>query len=279
MSNEPVAWMLIRNESCVEVTEWYGVMRGWEEFLGDNEKIVELYTHPAKEQLTDEEIFNLEQQAYNLAMQVQNQKAEIEALKASHIELERGIVKDLNQRQSAEPLAWMNEETLECGLCWQGIDWEDIGCIPLYTHPVKEQLSNGHLSDCAIHNEPALRNKPCDCGFEPKFKLSGLKHEDNCRYFDDGEFCTCGAEDSALVEWYRHKEVTHPVKEHFEDEPQAEELHEILQSNAELTDEEIGDFTHRMVLCCGVNPNSADINVLGLKFIVEDILRKAQEKW
>ena len=28
---------------------------------------------------------------------------------------------------------------------------------------------------------------------------------------------------------------THPVKEHFEDEPQAEELHEILQSNAELT--------------------------------------------
>ena len=32
---------------------------------------------------------------------------------------------------------------------------------------------------------------------------------------------------------------THPVKEHFEDEPQAEELHEIMQSNAELTDEEI----------------------------------------
>jgi len=28
---------------------------------------------------------------------------------------------------------------------------------------------------------------------------------------------------------------THPVKEHFEDEPQAEELHEIMQSNAELT--------------------------------------------
>ena len=32
---------------------------------------------------------------------------------------------------------------------------------------------------------------------------------------------------------------THPAKEHFEDEPQAEELHEILQSNIELTDEEI----------------------------------------
>jgi hypothetical protein len=45
-----------------------------------------------------------------------------------------------------------------------------------------------------------------------------------------------------------------------------------------LTDEEIGDFIHRMVLCCQVHPSSADINVLGLKFIVEDILRKAQEK-
>ena len=47
---------------------------------------------------------------------------------------------------------------------------------------------------------------------------------------------------------------------------------------ANLTDEEIGDFIHRMVLCCQVHPSSADINVLGLKFIVEDILRKAQEK-
>jgi len=45
-----------------------------------------------------------------------------------------------------------------------------------------------------------------------------------------------------------------------------------------LTDEEIGDFIHRMVLFCQVHPSSADINVLGLKFIVEDILRKAQEK-
>ena len=46
----------------------------------------------------------------------------------------------------------------------------------------------------------------------------------------------------------------------------------------ELTNEEICDFTHRMVLCCQVHPSSADINVLGLKFIVEDILRKASEK-
>lgn len=46
------------------------------------DKLVEIISqsHPAKT-LTDEEVFNLEQQAYNLAMQVQNQKAEIEALK------------------------------------------------------------------------------------------------------------------------------------------------------------------------------------------------------
>ena len=32
-------------------------------------------------------------------------------------------------------------------------------------------------------------------------------------------------------------ECTHPAKEHFEDEPQAEELHEILQSHLDLTDD------------------------------------------
>ena len=56
--NEPVAWMLMRNECHTDITEWYGIMRGWEEFLGDKEKIVELYTHPVIE-LTDEEILNL----------------------------------------------------------------------------------------------------------------------------------------------------------------------------------------------------------------------------
>lgn len=120
--------------------------------------------------------------------------------------------------------------------------------IPLYTHPVKEQLSNGHLSDCAIHNEPALRNKPCDCGFEPKFNLSDLKHEDDCRYFDDGEFCTCGSQDSALVEWYRHKEVAPPVKE--------------------LTDEEIREVA---------NDTGWSGYTFGLITFAKAILRKAQE--
>jgi hypothetical protein len=73
---------------------------------------------------------------------------------------------------------------------------------------------------------------------------------------------------------------THPAKEQDEsfDRTASHMAGEYVSYQKELTDEEIGDFTHRMVLCCGVNPNSADINVLGLKFIVEDILRKAQDK-
>ena len=55
MDNEPVAWMLLRDESCVELTEWFGVMRGWEDFLGDNEKIVELYANPVDDVNTSEQ--------------------------------------------------------------------------------------------------------------------------------------------------------------------------------------------------------------------------------
>ena len=46
----------------------------------------------------------------------------------------------------------------------------------------------------------------------------------------------------------------------------------------ELADEEIYGFTHRMIICSGQNPNAADINIFGLARIVEDILKKAQEK-
>jgi hypothetical protein len=67
---------------------------------------------------------------------------------------------------------------------------------------------------------------------------------------------------------------THPVKEHFEDEPQAEELHEILQSNnhpAELTDEEIIKVNEDIGTCWDV-PHRFAIQ------IARAILRKAQEK-
>ena len=70
---------------------------------------------------------------------------------------------------------------------------------------------------------------------------------------------------------------THPVKEHFEDEPQAEELHKIMQSNAELTDEEIGDFEYQIIRACGLSTANSDINPIGLRQIIKDILRKAQE--
>ena len=62
--------------------------------------------------------------------------------------------------------------------------------------------------------------------------------------------------DSQGFKWFAL--YTHPVKE--------------------LTDEEIYEFTHRMIICSGQNPNAADINIFGLTKIVEDILRKAQEK-
>ena len=64
---------------------------------------------------------------------------------------------------------------------------------------------------------------------------------------------------------------THPVEEeHFEDEPQAEELHEIMQSNAELTDEEIGEM---MGLDLAMQ-SSAYMNIVNK---VKAILRKAQK--
>jgi hypothetical protein len=42
-----------------------------------------------------------------------------------------------------EPVAWMNPVTLECGL-GGNVDWEDTGCIPLYTHPAKT-LTDGEI--------------------------------------------------------------------------------------------------------------------------------------
>ena len=74
------------------------------------------------------------------------------------------------------------------------------------------------------------------------------------------------------------QEVNCSVTINVEPVPFAGMITLIESKHKELTDEEIADFTHRMVLCCGVHPNSVNINVLGLKFIVEDILRKAQEK-
>ena len=65
---------------------------------------------------------------------------------------------------------------------------------------------------------------------------------------------------------------THPAKEHFEDEPQAEELHEIMQSNAELTDEEIAVIGDK---CFGTM--SYELWLQTNEF-ARAILRKAQDR-
>jgi len=46
-----------------------------------------------------------------------------------------------------EPVAWMNPKTLECGYGGE-IDWEDTGCIPLYTHPA--DLTDEEINVVAI---------------------------------------------------------------------------------------------------------------------------------
>ena len=70
---------------------------------------------------------------------------------------------------------------------------------------------------------------------------------------------------------------THPVKEeHFEDEPQAEELHEIMQSNthpAELTDEEIIEIG-----LLTTDPRFSHIESSLLLEFARAILKKANEK-
>jgi len=40
-----------------------------------------------------------------------------------------------------------------------------------------------------------------------------------------------------------------------------------------LSDEQISYFTHEMILACGVHPNSADINIIGLIEIARAIER------
>ena len=76
------------------------------------------------------------------ATMLRQQQTEIEVLRNSHIELERGIVKDLNQRQSAEPVAYVNS------MCNDYIDWKvepmSIDGQSLYTHPAKE-LTNEEI--------------------------------------------------------------------------------------------------------------------------------------
>jgi hypothetical protein len=91
------------------------------------------------------------------ATMLRQQQAEIDALRKSHIELERGIVKDLNQRQSAEPVAWRN---LCVGNIGEDSEWiyNEIGQgEPLYTHPAKTEDEGKVCARCgAIAYDPVI---------------------------------------------------------------------------------------------------------------------------
>ena len=74
-----------------------------------------------------------------------------------------------SEQAEQEPVAWMHK----CGGVCSAYDKEhmfglDYFNIPLYaaTQPVQED-HDGHWSDCSVHNEPAYRNGPCDCGGYP----------------------------------------------------------------------------------------------------------------
>ena len=86
---------------------------------------------------------------------------------------------------------------------------------------------------------------------------------------------------------------THPVKEHFEDEPQAEELHEIMQSNTHPVEEQDTDCQYCKQGCirCDARKQLTDEEILAVwdndcvvldedKLVISfarAILRKAQE--
>ena len=42
--------------------------------------------------------------------------------------------------------------------------------------------------------------------------LSTLKHSDNCRYWDDGEYCTCGEVEYRELQYWKAKALAQPVQ-------------------------------------------------------------------
>ena len=171
-----------------------------------------------------------------------------------------------------EPVAWMyNYENFPDSfvVCRARKSDQDI---PLYAHPVKEQSTNERIEMLKEMVEKSA-NPAGWIGYHEGHLVSFLQTQEQVDSFLKNTD-TAG----------RVKPVyTHPVKEQDESfdrtaSHMAGEYVSYPVKELTLTDAEISDFTHRMVLCCGVHPNSADINVLGLKFIVEEILRKAQDE-
>jgi hypothetical protein len=87
---------------------------------------------------------------------LRQQQAEIEALKLQlHTTLTNRDLRTYDGKENfnkenpvkevfnTEPVAWMNPKSLECGYGGE-VDWEDTGCIPLYTHPAKTLTDIGY---------------------------------------------------------------------------------------------------------------------------------------
>jgi len=94
------------------------------------------------------------------AKMLRQQADRIAELEKSHIELEREIVADLNQRQSAEPFIWLKQD-------FDG-EWIEVHPnkgIPLYTTP---QIKD--LSDEQIYQEMIKCIDSPDDGHEFRYK-------------------------------------------------------------------------------------------------------------
>ena len=141
-----------------------------------------------------------------------------------------------------KPVAWMDEN--------ENVIFEKNWAypIPLYTHPVKEltQYDRGFDDGCK-HTKKI---------YEAEIEVLKTLLKDESESFD--------------------RTASHTAGEYvaYEDEPQAEELHEILQSNAELTDEEIADFLYAYCLDMGDVYEASEAKLIEC---VRAILRKASE--
>ena len=88
---------------------------------------------------------------------LRKQADRIAELEKSHIELEKGIVADLNKRQSAKPVAWMDylehSDVYDLNVSGRG--------IPLYTTPQIKELSDEEILNvafCCEVNTVAIEN-------------------------------------------------------------------------------------------------------------------------
>lgn len=71
--------------------------------------------------------------------------------------------------------------------------------------------------------EPVTWNKP---------ELETLKHSDNCRYWDENIYCTCGAIESKELQFWKNKVLAQPAQEPvaFDAFLESEDFYELMQT-------------------------------------------------